>query len=325
MAEISEQLLSGLDKKILAELDKNCRTPSSQIAKKVRRSRQTIEYRIKSMVEAGIITNFVVSYNPHKMGYKVNKVFFKLRNIPLRRKELLVFLRSSDSVIWVGECAGAWDVLFGVFTKTDEDFFYFKNNLISNFSDIILEYQGKSFVDAFQYPKMYFTKSSSKPVKFVDKFVNNILDELDFALLGAMVHNARIPTTELAQKVNSTPRIVVTRLKKLESMGVIIQYRLGVNLPKLGLEHYKAIIKFDKYSEKEAKKLFEYVSKLSETQYLIQNMWDIEVEFVVNNNHEYYALIEGLKEEFPYSMRSVESVQLLTDEWGLGFNKILKV
>ncbi len=323
MVEINGQFVSLLDKRILAELDKNCRSPVMQIAKKVSRSRQTIEYRIKSMIDSGVISSFVVSYNPSKMGYYLNKVFLKLRNIPQKRKALIEDLKNSEAIIWVGECLGAWDIIFGVFSKSDYDFFEFKNNLISKYSDLILDYQGKKFIDAKQYPKMYFTKNFSLPVIFADEVVNNDIEPIDLSILGLMVDNARIPVTELAQKLNSTPRIVANRIKRLEEIGVIIQYRIGVNMKKLGVEHYKAIIKFDSYSKNESKKLEEYVSKIPGTQYLIQNMWDIEIEFVVNNNQEYYKIIEELKEMFPYAIRSVESVQIITDEWGLGFNKLL--
>ncbi|MFA6269496.1 MAG: winged helix-turn-helix transcriptional regulator [archaeon] len=324
MVEFDSTIVSLLDRKILAELDKNCRTPSAVIAKKVKKSRQTVDYRIAHLVESGVISSFVVSFNPHKMGYKLYKVYLKLRNIPEKKTSLLNFLRSSESIFWLGVCSGSWDLIFGVFAKSDYDFFNFKNKLIEDYSDLILSEEGKLPVDIFQFSKMYFTGAKTEPLMFAGEIWQNSFEALDYAIMQNIVNDARIPITLLSEKVGSTPRIVAARLKEMEKKGIIIQYRIGIDLSKIGLELYKTIIRFDKYSEKEANKLLEYVSKIPNTQYLIRHMWDIELEFAVKNNHGYYTIIESLEGEFPYVIRSIESVLMHTDEWGLGFNKILK-
>jgi Lrp/AsnC family transcriptional regulator, leucine-responsive regulatory protein len=324
MVDLDKNAVSLLDRKILAELDINCRTPSLVIAKKVKKSRQTVDYRIDHLIKSGVISSFTVSFNPHKMGYRLYKVYMKLRAIPEKKKELLNFLRSSESIYWLGVCSGSWDLIFAVFAKSDYDFFNFKNKLVEDYSDLIVGGEGKVHVDVFQFPKMYFTNSKKEPVMFAGEIQQNTFEELDYLIMQNTINDARIPITTLSGKVNSTPRIVASRLKELEKKGIIIQYRLGIDLSKIGLELYKTIIKFDKYSEKEANKLLEYVSAIPNTQYLIRHMWDIELEFAVKNNHEYYQIIEDLEKEFPYVIRSIESVLMHTDEWGLGFNKILK-
>jgi len=322
MLELSVQKLSNLERKILAELDINCRVTSSQIAKNVKKSRQTVDYAIKKLVEKGIISNFIVSFNPHKMGYKLYKVYLKLRNIPEKKEELLTFLRNTGSIFWIGKCSGSWDLIFGVYVKTDFEFFNFKNKLITEFNELIVAEEGKVPIDVYQFPKMYFTNKQSPPVMFAGEIKNYELDKNDVLILNTIINNARLPVTEISLKTNITPRIVASKLKELEKKGIIIQYRIEVDLSKIGLELYKAIIKFDKYSEKEANKLLEYLSKLPNTHYLIRNIWDIEIELAVSNNHEYYKIIENLQAEFPYSIRTIESVLMNTDEWGLGFKKI---
>ena len=57
--------------------------------------------------------------------------------------------------------------------------------------------------------------------------------------------------------------------------------------------------------------------------YYIRNLWSIEPEIVVNNYQEYYEIIENLKKEFPYVIRTVDSVLMITDEWTPGFRNIL--
>lgn len=325
MVKISKVKLDKADRIILAELDKNCRAPTSAIAKKARKSRQSVEYRIRRLVDEGIITSFNAAINPHKMGYKLYKLYLKLRNVPAERKRLLEYLKGSGRVYWMGECDGSWDLIYGVFAKTDYEFYAMKNELISGFGGIIVETYYDVLVDVKQYPKMYFTGEIAEPTMFGGEIVENELDELDHAILGEVVNNARISMTQLATKVKSRPERVAERLKKMEKNGVIIQYRIGVDLDKLGLENYKAILHIDKYSKEDEKKLLEYVSGLSGSQYLIRNIWNIEPEVVVEDYHEYRMLVEKLKENFPFVIRNVESVLMKTDEWTPGYRNLLGV
>lgn len=323
MVEITKIKLDKTDRKILAELDKNCRIPTTKLAKIVNKSRQAVEYRINQLVKKGIITSFNAAFNPHKMGYKLYKIYLKLRNIPEKKKELFDYLKSSGIVYWMGEFSGSWDLIFGVFCKNDYEFFDMKNELLSKFSKIIVGEAGGILVDVKQYCKMYFTNEIVPPTMFAGELVNNELDELDYAILGEVVNNGRIPINELAKKVNSTPTIVRGKLKKLEEKEIIIHYRIGIDLNKLGLELYKAIIRVDRYTKEDEKKLLEYISRLPNVHYYIRNIWQIEPELVVSSYQEYYEIIEALKKEFPYVIRTVDSVLMITDEWTPGFRNLM--
>jgi len=325
MVEIIRMKLDKADRTILAELDKDCRVHATKLAKKTHKSRQAIEYRINQLVQKGVITSFNASFNPHKMGYKLYKIYLKLRNIPGEKEKLFRDLENSRITYWMGECSGVWDLIFGVFAKSDYEFFNFKNRFISKFNNIIVKEEGQILVDVMQYPKMYFTNELSDPAMFAGEIVQNELDKTDYAILGEIVNNGRIPIVDLARKVKSTPQSVKARLEKLEKKGVIIQYRTGIDLNKLGLELYKAILTLDRYNPEDEKKLLSYVSNLPNTHYLIRNIWNIELELVVSNYQEYYQIIESLKKEFPHVIRTVDSVLMITDEWTPGFKNLLKL
>ncbi len=324
MINLSKVKLDKTDRKILAELDQDCRIPSTVLAKRVLKSRQAVEYRIEQLTQKGLITSFNAAINPHRMGYKLFKVYMKLRNIPEEKKKLLEYLQSCGSVYWMGECSGSWDLIFAAFARNDYQFYELKNELISRFSSMIIEENGEILIDVKQYPKMYFTQQIRPPVQFGGEIVSPELEEVDFQILSQIVNEARLPINEIARRIKSTPIIVRSRLKKLEEKGIIIQYRLGVNLNLLGKELYKVILRLDRYSKEDERKLLTYVSGLPQTQYLIRNLWQMELEFAVDNFQEYYNLIENLKKEFCYVIRNVESVLMITDLWTPGFKNLLK-
>lgn len=326
MVEISEIKLDKADRIILAELDKNCRAPVSKLAKLSRKSRQSVEYRIKKLVENGIITSFNVAFNPHKMGHKLYKLYFRLKNIPEERKKLFAYLRNCGMVYWMGECEGQWDTIFGFFTtKTDYEFYEVKNELISKFGNIIIENYGDALLDVKQYPKMYFTGEISKPTMFGGEIVYNKISKLDLEILGKIVNNARMPLSQIAEEVKSTPQTVANRLKRMETLGIIIQYRMGVGLGELGLEYYKAIIHVEKYTKEDEKRMLEYISSLPNTQYYIRNLWNIEPELVVSSYHEYCDIIDKLRQRFPNVIKTIDSVYMRTDEWTPGFKNMLGI
>jgi len=91
------------------------------------------------------------------------------------------------------------------------------------------------------------------------------------------------------------------------------------------LELYKAIIKLDKYTKTDESKLLYHISNIPNVHYYIRNIWQIEPEIVVSSYQEYYEIIENLKKEFPYVIRTVDSVLMITDEWTPGFGNLLKL
>ena len=316
--------LSALDRKILAELDKNCRVSMGELSSTVNESRQVVEYRIRSLVRDGVILSFNTSFNPHKFGLRIYKIYLKIRNIPEDRARLLQKIKSSRLVWWVSECSGTWDIIFAVFSKTDYEVFRIKNELLSEFNKIIVAGYGDALVQVDQYSKMYFTNEVQPSTPFAGEIVNNELDTLEYKILEEFVNNGRIKMTELAKRVRSTPTIVRARVRKLEQLGIIIQYRIGVDISKLGFQLYKTIITVDRYSSEDERAFLNYMSTIPYVHYVSRNVWNLELELVAPNYQVYNTVVENLKQHFPYLIRTVDSVLMLTDEWTPGFANLLR-
>ncbi|MEK6891938.1 MAG: Lrp/AsnC family transcriptional regulator, partial [Nanoarchaeota archaeon] len=105
------------DRKILAELDKNCRIHNSILAKKVNKSREAVKYRIQQLQKNGIIQGFITSIDPNKLGYYMFKVYLKLENIPDEREKFFEELKSNKDVYWIGISDGVFDCVFAMLSK----------------------------------------------------------------------------------------------------------------------------------------------------------------------------------------------------------------
>ncbi|MDQ3431066.1 MAG: Lrp/AsnC family transcriptional regulator [Actinomycetota bacterium] len=60
------------------------------------------------------------------------------------------------------------------------------------------------------------------------------LDTTDWLILGALQHDGRVPSTELARRVHLSASATTERVRRLESTGVITGYRADVDLAKVG-------------------------------------------------------------------------------------------
>jgi Lrp/AsnC family leucine-responsive transcriptional regulator len=60
------------------------------------------------------------------------------------------------------------------------------------------------------------------------------LDVTDWAILGELQRDGRMPLTELGRRVNLSASATTERVKRLESSGVISGYRAQLDLPKTG-------------------------------------------------------------------------------------------
>tara|TARA_Y100000310_G_scaffold342895_1_gene448116 strand:+ start:4323 stop:5312 length:990 start_codon:yes stop_codon:yes gene_type:complete len=315
------------DKKILAELDKNCRISTTQLAKKVQKSREAVKYRIEQLQKKGIITGFITSINPHKFGFYMFKIYLKLENIPNEREKFFDSLKKNKDVYWMGISDGVFDVVFAILAKNNTEYFEKINTLLSQWKHLIISKVLGAMVDTKQYNKKFFTNDKEGIyVTFGGEVEKNDVDELDKQILHVLANNARIPLAELSRNVNSSIEIVRGRIKKLEIKGIILNYRLAVDFNKLGLEFYKLIIYFKSLSKEDEQSLSEWMRINPNALYYIRSLapWEVEFEFAVENYQEFNTIVNELRKKFPHVIRNYEHLIMIYETWMPAYNQILE-
>jgi len=306
------------DRKILAELDKNCRIPNSKLAKIVNKSREAVKYRIQQLEKKDIIEKYITSINPNKLGYYMFKVYLQLENIPKERERFYEFLKSQRTIYWMGVSDGAFDCVFAILSRSITEYYDQINNILSQFEGLIVKKVLGTMVDTRQYNKKFFiNETDGKHVIFGGDVIYNKIDELDYKILEILANNARIPITELARRVNSTIEIVRTRIKKMEEKGIILGYRIAVDFNKLGLEFFKAIIYFKSLSDEDERTLFEWMRQHPNSLYYIRSLapWEVEFEFAVESYQQFNQIINELRKRFPHVISHYEHLIMIYETW----------
>jgi len=315
------------DRKILAELDKNCRIHNSVLAKKVHKSRETVKYRIHQLQNKGIIEKFITSINPNKLGYYMFKVYLKLENIPDEREKFFEELKQNKDIYWMGISDGVFDCVFAISSRSATEYYEKINFLLSKWEHLIVSKILGTSVDTRQYNKKFFTnETDGQIVVFGGDVVNNHIDELEYKILDILANDARIALTELARRTKSTIEIVRGRIRKLEEKQIILGYRISVDFNKLGLEFFKAIIYFRKLSKEDENSLFEWMRQHPNSLYYIRSLapWEVEFEFAVENYQRFNEIINDLRKRFPHVIRNYEHLIMIHEEWMPAYKEMLK-
>jgi Lrp/AsnC family leucine-responsive transcriptional regulator len=317
MKKESTVKLDKIDRKILFELDKNCRITDTQLAKRVGRSREAVKYRIKQLMEKGILEKFITSINHAKLGITYYKIFLQLENIPEEKDKLFRFIGKHKKIPWHGICSGSWDYIIGVSAKSSIEFDEIKNEIFSKFKHLIIKKEIGVMIETKQYLKKYLTDEIHEVKSFAGEIVDNPVDKIDQKILDTLANNARIPIASLAGKTKSSVKKVMNRMKNLEEKGIIIGYRISVDINKLGLEFFKIILYYRYMNNEEEKRLLNYVKNLPQSTYYVKMIapWDAELELIVKNYQELNTIIDDLRKRFHKIIRNHEVVVINKENW----------
>ena len=290
------------DKKILCELDLNCRTPISKLAKKLRISRDIAAYRINRLEKEGIIINYLCSINLAKLRYKTYKLYFKLWSNN-KEEEFVKKLSNDKRVIHFLKTEGDFDYSLSVATMTVMDLDDFIMELKNEFSVLIKDYLVSIVIysKVFKLNKLLLNQTSSdlKFEKHQGRVERVYIDEKDKKILNELSQSANLPIVDLAKKTKLSIDVIKYRLKKLEK-ELINTYRIRLNFNKLGYYHYVIMIKTIKLDHENEEKLFSWCSKKHEVIFCTKRVgnYDPEVNAAIRNIEELNKFLKELKSEF---------------------------
>jgi len=236
------------DKKILYELDLNCRQSNSQIGKKVGLKRDVVAYRIKKLQDEGIIRNFYTEIDTFRLGYNVFRVYinFQYVNSEIKKEIIQYFVDNPNSWV-VGTVKSEIDLCVVMWVKNIFEFYQFWDKTLDKYEDYFAKYAISIYIQAAVYKKSYLLYDvNGEPDRELFRIScggeSVEIDEVDYKLLNELAANARGSLIELAEILNCSSQNVNYRIKNLVKSGVIKAFRVNVDLSKLGLQRFKVDI-----------------------------------------------------------------------------------
>ena len=292
------------DRKILYELDLNCRQSNAQIGKKVGLKRDVVGYRIKKLEDEGIIKFYWTVIDNFRLGFNVFRIYLNFQYIDADIKNEIIqyFVDFSDT--WtVVTVKSEIDLVVIVWVKDIFKFYQFWEKTLDKYEDFFANYAISIYVQGDGYKKSYLLsdgidKSDKKiyTVKCGGKPID--IDTLNYKILNELAVNARISLIDLAEKFGNSSQSINYRIKNLFETGVIKAFRVDIDLSKLGLQRFKPNIYLKDHRLKLP--IYNYLKDKSYLEYMNFAIgWaDLGPEIVVKDYDELLKILDEINTRF---------------------------
>jgi DNA-binding Lrp family transcriptional regulator len=299
--------LDSKDKKILYYLILNSRQSFKSLGKKVGASKEFVSYRIKRLIDKKIITEFTIRLDPDKLGYTVMQTHYKFTNInPKIKEEIINFFVENKHTFYVSLIDGIYDLQVEFYLGNPFEFEKLLDHVREKYSNYLIFKLLKPCIGAEFYDYSFLLGKNAKKKLLVKwRWGQNLqqIDELDFNILKELSNNARIPTKEIANKLDSTVSTVSNRVKRMKEREIFGRQIINVDWSKLGYRWFHLQIGLRDYSKKN--KIINY---MRENPYLIRRFkflnLDLDLHFalLLKDLQQLRDIIEDMSTEFPNSI-----------------------
>ncbi|MBS3102359.1 Lrp/AsnC family transcriptional regulator [Candidatus Woesearchaeota archaeon] len=311
MSEIIK--LDKLDKKILLHLDRNSRIFSSKLGKRLKISREVVDYRINRLMQKGVIKKFYTHIAIHKISYTLYKLYLKIKGLdPEQEKGLIEYFNKNENVIWVASCDGVYDLIVtlahtDVYKLNDilQDCFHrYGSYFISK--DITISTRTYNCLNSF----LGWKAGIDEPFLIGKEKGFQTLDEKNMELLRLLANNARMPVVELAKKLELTSSAVIYRMRELEKKGFIGRYSCLLDGSKLGYVFCKVFLTLNFVNKEKEKELFQFCLQHNNITLFVYciGQWDFEINIKIDSMPAFHELLKEIKARFSEIIKECESV-----------------
>jgi len=302
------------DRRILLELDKNCRQTNSEIAKIVGLSKDSIAYRIKYLENKKILSGYRTIIDISKLGYIQHRVALSFIDINSKIiEEIVLYLKSKKGVWAIAHNEGEWDFAIVYSSKTSLEFYNLFEDFMNKFRNIVKDKLITELIKFDELERNYLVPEEkivikSKKIKNKESKIN--IDEMDLKILNILSRNARKKLIEIAKELNISSMLTLQRIKRLEQNNIILQYKADINVLELNRDYYGIKINLSSYSQKKEilKEIYSF-PEMTAAVYSI-NGYDIEFDVEILGTKDYHRIINNLRDKFS-SIREIKSIRTI--------------
>ena len=299
------------DRKILYELDKDCRQSYRSIGRKVGLSKDVVASRVKKLQENGVLLGFFTVYDYLRLGFTPLRFYIKYQYItPHIKKEIIDHFVNCKYSTVVSSVEGSFDLATVMLVKNVTDIYPFWQETLDKYGDYFEKRVFSIYMGESVYRSGYLVDEKDDSSK--TKVIRGILkpgwekvehDDLDFNIMKLLSLNARIPTIEIANKLNTTAFTINNRIKKLIDSGIIVEFRTFQDMSKFGYKFFKVDLFLKEHNKiHQITKYIEENPALFAVDYTL-GYADLELELFLKNVNQLHQIIEDISTKYPKVVR----------------------
>ncbi|MBI5064658.1 Lrp/AsnC family transcriptional regulator [Candidatus Woesearchaeota archaeon] len=306
-------LLDLFDKKIIYELEKDSSQSVSKLAKRINRSKEFVNFRIRRLEKENIILGYSAIVDMSKLGYFTFRIYLKWQNMTKEQKqEFYDTIKIKENVWTTTVLHEKWDFAFFVGVKSSdyiESFHEVWGEVQLQYKEKIAESKIAIYSPVHNFNKVFFF-DSIKDVEVIERVYGKgpitDFDEVDEKIIHLYSINIRKPLTEIATKLDMTSEAIRKRIIQLENKKIIVGYKINLNLRKMNYEGYR--VDFLLNSTKRNKELFEYLKQHKYFYQINKSIGgaDFETEIVVEDLYHLLDILEEVVKKFSDVIKGYE-------------------
>lgn len=296
------------DRKILYQLFLDGRQSFRSVGRKVGLSKDVVASRVQKLQENEIIQGYCIVFDYFKLGLTPMRFYFKYQYItPEIKKEIIEHFVNCKHSTSVFSTKGTYDLVVVALVKNNTDIYPFWQKTLDKFGDYFAKrifsiYMGETiYKPSFLLDKKDDVRTKPMLKRSWERVEH---DDLDIKILKILSFNARAPTIEIAEKLNTTALTINNRIKKLIKKGVILGFVAVPNVIKLGYQFMKV-----DFFLREHNKIHQIIKYVEKNPYLIAldstlGYADLEFEFILYNINQLHKIVEDITLKFPKIIRN---------------------
>src|SRR3989344_3700007 len=122
------------------------------LAKKTGLSPDAIAYRIKKLLQEGVILKFVPVINYAALSYNIYAVLLRISGLDIKRKTILRnFLKENPHILWAVKCVGRFNMLSYICVHTTEELNQTIIQLRNIIPDTLIDYEVLIAYEEYKY------------------------------------------------------------------------------------------------------------------------------------------------------------------------------
>lgn len=287
----------------------------TDLARRLGTSKQSVRYTITQLEDAGVIQSYYTAVNFAALGLLQYRTYLQLRTFSVsKQREVLDSFENLDSVCWVGKYLGDWDIQIAFLADSFIHLSWLLRDLQDSILSLCARHTHAQTVYSYFFSRDYLVGSrqgSRQVTARVPDVQQGAIDFLDARILHELASNCRISFKELGERVESNPKVVRTRVRRLERQKIIQHYRISIDLVPLSVQQYKVKIFLEECPVQREEQLYAYCTTFLEVMSMSQFLgaWQLDLDLEVPNRNQLRKFVEGLREKFSDVIRDLEILE----------------
>ena len=309
--------LKKFDRQLLYHLSRDGSLSLTDLAKLMKTSKQAVAYNLNKLVKEEVITLFYTEIDHSKLGAMGFRIMIRLsQSSPQKEKEIVDFLMKHKNVRRVILVDDHFDIIVEVVQDDVNDIYdtliFIGEKYGKNISEICVEIVRSR--EIFPFNMFLENPKPEHGLKIYYKKHEKIyvLDKIDRAILNELENNCRMDYVKMADELNTSPKTLIYRRKRLETEKVIVGYGIVVNWKKLDKVRYRILIEPLVYNRKRYEEFKDFIRDSPHVIGMKQviSRYMVEFDMVSDSYNEILAFMDSIRGKYSELIRSYDIVHI---------------